>query len=84
MPAWAGAPGMSQLSCGVPPKVPARPTKAAASTSQAEIVRQGWAAVEWPRRWRRRDMGGSFASELIGLDPEWVDALVPLLWTTAG
>ena len=67
MPAWAGALGMSQLSCGVPPKVLARPTKAAVSTSQAEIVRQGWAAVEWPRRWRRRDIGWSFASELIGL-----------------
>ena len=24
--------------------------------TQAEIVRQGWAAVERPRRWRRRDM----------------------------
>ena len=46
MPVWAGAPGMFQLSCGVPPKALARPTKATATTSQAEIVRQGWAAVE--------------------------------------
>ncbi len=56
MPTWARAAGMSQLSCAVPPKLPARAKTAAATSTQAEIVRQGWAAVVRPRRWRRRDM----------------------------
>ena len=57
MPTWAGASGMSQLSCGVPPKAPARPKKATATTARRRSSARGGP------RWSGRDGGGSVTWE---------------------